>query len=195
MSEAAIETPALDVPAGEPLVEQQPAAGGGEEQSEAPKTPDWEAEVSKWKSMARKHEAAAKANAEAARKYAEFEESQKTEQQRLADRLAAAERERDQAHQARAKLLAAATYGIPAGLLDRIGGSSEEEINESAQAIAQEIEAEVAKRLAATPPPAPAPASTGRPVEALRPGAAPGPDTSDGSDPNAWIRQQLGGRR
>lgn len=156
---------------------------------------DLKAEISKWKSMARKHETTAKQNAEAARKYAEFEESQKTEQQRLADRLAAAEQRATQAEIGRARLVAAAAHGIPSSLLDRIGGSSEEEINESAQALASEIDEEVARRIAAMPappvpdPPAPTP-STYRPVEALTPGAMPA--NGEPVDGNEFLRRMAG---
>lgn len=46
---------------------------------------DWQAEASKWKALARKHEQAAKDNADAARRLAEIEESGKTEQEHLAE--------------------------------------------------------------------------------------------------------------
>lgn len=155
---------------------------------------DWEAEVAKWKSLSRKWEKDAKANAEAARKYAEFEDSQKTEQQRLAERLADAEQRAAQAEIGRSRLLAAATYNIPASLLDRIGGGTEDEINESAQALSEEIERLVAERLAATPPP-PTPAPTAaptptRPVESLTPGAMPA--NSEPEDGNAFLRWMAG---
>ena len=51
------------------------------------------AEVERWKAHARKHEAQAKANAEAAKKLAELEEADKTELQKLTDRLTAAQAE------------------------------------------------------------------------------------------------------
>lgn len=165
----------------------QPDTGKPETQAK-----DWEAEAQKWRAMARKHEQTAKANAEAARKYGEFEESQKTEQQRLADRLAAAEQRAAQAEIGRARLLAAATYNIPATLLDRIGGGCEDEINESAQALSEEIEAEVARRIAAVPPPTAAPAAPAptRPVESLTPGAMPASATPE--DGNAFLRRMAG---
>jgi hypothetical protein len=46
---------------------------------------DWQAEATKWKALARKHEKAAKDNADAARRLAEIEKSGKTEQERLAE--------------------------------------------------------------------------------------------------------------
>jgi hypothetical protein len=193
MSEPAAEPidqpdPDAEVTPDVPAEEQEP-----EEKADSRET-DWKADAEKWKSLSRKHEREARANAEAARKYTEFEESQKTEQQRLADRLAAAEQERDDANRARARLVAAREHSIPSSLLDRIGGSSEEEINESAQTLAQEIEAEVARRLAAQPPPpapeqAPLPARQ-RPVEALTPGAM--PSSAAPEDGNAFLRRMAG---
>ena len=46
---------------------------------------DWHAEADKWKRLSRENEAKAKANAAAANRLAEIEESQKSEQQKLAD--------------------------------------------------------------------------------------------------------------
>lgn len=71
--------PPLDPPA-DPSIE--PDKGKGK---------DLEAEVSKWKAMARKHEATAKANSDAAKKLADIEEAQKTEAQKLLDKAEAAE--------------------------------------------------------------------------------------------------------
>lgn len=159
------------------------------------KTVDWAAEAAKWKSMARKHESTAKQNADAAKKYAEYEDSQKSEHQRLMERLETAERERDEERRSRARLTAATTHNLSATLLERLGGSTEEEINETAQALSEEIEsevsrrvpdlveAEVAKRLADLPQAEPARPVRQRPVEALTPGAMPsGAAPEDGND-------------
>jgi hypothetical protein len=198
MSESATE---FTEPA-EPTQEDQPA---NDQPSEEPDTgeqeqqsKDWEAEVAKWKAMSRRHEATAKANAEAARKYAEFEESQKSEQQRIADRLAAAEQRAVAAEIGRAKLMAAAAYNIPTSLLDRLGGSNEDEINEAAQELSRELEAELGRRLAAMPPPPVSekdeeehsyPVRT-RPVESLTPGALPADYAPE--DVNEAFRRFLG---
>lgn len=191
----------------EPTQEDQPV---DDESSEEPDTgeqqeqpsKDWESEVAKWKAMSRRHEATAKANAEAARKFAEYEESQKSEQQRIADRLAAAEERAVAAEIGRARLLAAAAYNIPTVLLDRLGGKSEEEINDAAQELSRELEAELERRLAAMPPP-PVPQADEdeeeysypvrqRPVESLHPGALPaGHEPEDGND----FLRRLAGRR
>lgn len=196
MSESAPESG--DVEAGETPAEAVVESEQPDEQEQVEpdkdKTVDWAAEAAKWKAMSRRHEATAKQNADAARKYAEWEDSQKSEQQRLADQLAAAEQRAVQAELGRAKLMAAATYNIPASMLDRISGSTEDEINEAAEMIATEIssavEAEVARRLAASPPaPSVAPTPT-RPVESLSPGAMPVNDEPE--DGNSFLRRMAG---
>ena len=155
-----------------------------------------------WKFNARRHEKDAKANAEAARKYAEWEDSQKSEHQKLMERLEAAERERDELSRGRARMMAAATYNLSTDLLDRLGGGTEEEINETAEVLSQEIEsevarrlpdlveAEVAKRLADLPQADPTPPARQRPVEALTPGAMPA--NSQPEDGNDFLRRMAG---
>lgn len=56
-----------------------------------PEPKDWQAEAERWKRQSRENEARAKANAEAAKKLAQIEEDQKTEAEKAADRVAAAE--------------------------------------------------------------------------------------------------------
>lgn len=199
MSETAIES---DVPAEPESVDPDFVEDSGEqpdtgEQQEQP-AKDWEAEASKWRSMARKHEQTAKANSAAAAKYAEFEDSQKTEQQRLADRAEAAEQRAVAAEIRHARLVAAATHDIPLDLLDRLGGTTEDEINEAAEQLAAAFESEVGRRLAAVPVPEPEPEyeyerpARTRPVESLTPGALPaGEQPLDGND---YLRA-LAGRR
>ena len=93
---------------------------------------DWEAESVKWKAFARKHEDAAKANADKAKRFDEFEESQKTEQQRLADRAATAEAKVVEIEARALRAEVAAAKGIPAALL---AGSTQEELEASADAL------------------------------------------------------------
>lgn len=93
---------------------------------------DWQAEAAKWKAFARKHEDTAKANADKARRFDEFEESQKTEQQRLADRATAAEAKVAEIEARALRAEVAAAKGIPVGLLS---GSTQEELEASADAL------------------------------------------------------------
>ena len=145
----------------------------------APK--DWQAEAAKWKNLARKHETTAKTNSEAAKRLTEIEDAQKSEQQRLQDRATAAEQRTLQLQSANARLLAAATHGIPADLIDLLGDGDEEQINERARLLAEKLTA-----AGAAAPTAP---SSTRPVESLKPGAAP---AASEPDPDAWLRRMAG---
>jgi len=93
---------------------------------------DWEAEATKWKAFARKHEDAAKANAEKAKRLDEFEESQKTELQKAADRAAAAEAKATELELRAMRAEVSASKGVPVGLLS---GTTEEELIASADAL------------------------------------------------------------
>lgn len=133
------------------------ATGTGDAGSAAATAPDRDlaAELAKWKHLARQNEAAAKANAEAAKKLAAIEDSQKTEQQRNAEKLAAAER---RAAQAELKVLrsdVAAAKGVPAALAHRLHGTTREEIEADADAL---LEA-VPRNGTAAPPPVETPNS------------------------------------
>lgn len=109
----------------EPIVEQPtPAQGDAEIQptepaTEAPATPEVD-----WKAKAREWERRAKENKAAADKLAELEESQKTEQQKLAERLADAERKAAEAELKAARAEVAREKGVPAELL--VGSTAEE---------------------------------------------------------------------
>lgn len=161
-----------------------------------------------WRHQARKHEKAVKAFGkltpeqvkEMTARIREIEDAQKTEQEKLAERLAEAERRATELEASRARLLAAAAHDIPPALVERLGGTTEDEINETAQLVAEEIEAEVQRRLAEMPPPStPKPAEPEqtparvRPVESLRPGAMPASDEPE--DFNEAFRLFLGGGR
>lgn len=73
--------PAVPVPA-DPANPADPAG---------PTPKDWQAEAEKWQKLSRQNETRAKENAAAAKRLAELEEADKTEAQKLADKLAAAE--------------------------------------------------------------------------------------------------------
>jgi len=89
----------------------------GETTSATPATPDtgekdWAAEAEKWKALARKHEIDAKAGKSATAKLAEIEEATKTEGQKTAERLAAAEKDAAEARAEALRLRVAAKFGI-----------------------------------------------------------------------------------
>lgn len=145
------------------------------------KPADPAADVAKWKALARKHEQSAKANAEAAKKLAEYEDAQKSEQQRMQDRAQAAETQLAALQAQNARLMAATVHGIPAELIDLLGDGTDEQINERAELLA-------AKLAAAAPSAHVTPPQT-RPVESLKPGAAP---AGGEQDPDAWLRKLAG---
>lgn len=88
--------------------------------------------VSKLRQEAAKYRTEAKANADAAKRLAEIEEAQKTETQKLADRLAAAEKKAQDAELRALRADIAQAKGVPAALLT---GSTEDELNASADAL------------------------------------------------------------
>lgn len=127
-----------------------------------------------WKQKAREQEQRAKSNAEAARRLHEIEDAQKTEQQRLADRQAAIERERDEARADGLRYKAAAKHGIGEDYFDLLGSGDEEAITTRAERVGSLLRenADMKAELEALRAGKPAPTPT-RPVTALKPGATP----------------------
>lgn len=122
--------------------------------------------------------------------YQKWLDSQKTEQERLADRLAAAERERDAARLGHARLMAAATYNLPVDLIDFLGDGTDEQIDERAKVLAERLGASAPSTSARAEPARPV---QRRPVEALTPGARPADEPP--ADPNEAFRQFVNSRR
>lgn len=192
----AVPTPAEAVAAGQvpaqaATSQQQPSHGKASE-GKAEVT-DWEAEALKWKALSRQHERQHLTALgfkskdeidqlrEAAQKYAEFEDTQKTELQRATERAQSVEQQLADLQATNARLMAAATHNIPPDLIDLLGSGSADEINARAEALAERLKAAA---------PAVAPAQH-RPVEALTPGAATASGTATTS-PDEWIRRMAG---
>lgn len=93
---------------------------------------DWRAEAKKWESRA-------KENKTAAERLAQFEESQKSEQQKLMERAEAAERERDEVRTEALRLRIAHEKGLTPRQAARLRGSSEEELTADADALLEEF--------------------------------------------------------
>ncbi|MFA5517430.1 MAG: hypothetical protein WDA20_14220 [Desulfuromonadales bacterium] len=133
---------------------------------------DWQAEATKWKALARKHEKAAKDNADAARRLAEIEQSGKSEQERLAEARQAAEERAATAEHEAARLRVAIRKGLTDVQARRLVGNTEEELEADADELLITFR--------------PAQASDtdlpSRPRERLRPGARP-EATPDETDP------------
>lgn len=84
--------------------------------------------VDYWKRRSRENEAKAKANADAAKKLADLEDRDKTEQQRAADALAAAEKAAADARADTVRYRAAAEHGITGDDIDLLGGGGQEDV-------------------------------------------------------------------
>lgn len=142
-------------------------------------SPDLDNEVSKWKSLARKHEAQAKANATAAKRLAEIEDGNKSEIERATTQVVEAEK-RAGAAEAKALRLEAALEKAPDGmsiaqirkLANRLQGDNAEEL----AADAEELFAEFTPPAAASDTDS---SASRRPKERLRSGAAPDADQVD----------------
>jgi hypothetical protein len=90
---------------------------------------DWKSEARKWEGRAK----AAKADSEAAAKWKEYEQSQKSEYEKLAEKLESAEA---LASEASAKLIryeVASQKSIPAEAIDLLTGSTREELEQAAE--------------------------------------------------------------
>ncbi|MFD9276927.1 hypothetical protein ACFWD7_06490 [Streptomyces mirabilis] len=195
----AVPTPAEAVAAGQIPAQtpppQQQAAPARQSASEPPKpeVTDWESEATKWKALSRQHENKHLAALgfkskdeidqlrQAAQKYSEFEDAQKSEMQKANERAQTFEQQLADERAQNARLLAAATHNIPPELIELLGGGTSDEINSRAQVLAERLKAAA---------PTPAPASS-RPVESLTPGAAPA-SSAGAATPDQWIRSLAG---
>lgn len=85
-----------------------------------------------WKQKAREQEQRAKANAEAATKLAQYEDRDKTEAQRLAERAEAAEKRAAETEARALRLEIAAEKGLTPAQAKRLVGSTREELESDA---------------------------------------------------------------
>lgn len=97
---------------------------------------DWKAKYEETLGHSRKWEERAKANADAATRLAEFEESQKSEQQKLEERAAKAEHALASKEREAARLAVIAAKGIPADYQHLVQGDSDESLTAAADSVA-----------------------------------------------------------
>jgi nitrate reductase alpha subunit len=95
-----------------------------------------------WKGEARKWEARAKADREAANKWREFEVSQKTDYEKLADELSKYKAEAAIAELKAIRYEVATAKGIPAEAMELLTGDSRESVEASAEKLAALIAAQ-----------------------------------------------------
>ena len=134
---------------------------------------DWQAEAAKWKALARKHEKAAKDNADATRRLAEIEESGKSDQERLGEARRAAEDRATAAERESARLRVALKKGLTETQARRLVGDSEDDL----EADADELLASFAPSGGESDTDLPR-----RPRERLRPGTRPAAEPEE-TDP------------
>jgi hypothetical protein len=156
-------------------------------------------QVDKWRKAAQRHERTARDNSAAATKLQKLEDASKSELQRAVDAQAAAERERDAVRSEHTRLVAAAAHDLDSDLAGFLGDGTEDEINARADQLAGLIKS-AAEKLATqlveqmsqqNGGRAPVGARNRRPVESLRPGAAPAGSTATSA--NDMFRQLLTG--
>lgn len=95
--------------------------------------PEPQGDGTDWKAEARKWESRAKADHELAAKWREYEQSQKSEHEKLADELAKAQAEASQASATLLRYEVAAEKGISGAALDLLIGSTREELTANAE--------------------------------------------------------------
>jgi hypothetical protein len=101
-----------------------------EPQGDAAST-DWKAEARKWENRAK----AAKADGEDAAKWREYETSQKTEHDKMADQLESAKAEASEASVKLLRYQVASQKGIPANAIGLLTGSNTEELEAAADTL------------------------------------------------------------
>lgn len=100
--------------------------------TEAPKPAEPAQETTDWKAESRKWESRAKENTAAAQRLAEIEEEKKTDEQKVTDRIAAAEKRAADLETQVIRAEVAAAKGIPAELLH---GGTKEQLEAEADAL------------------------------------------------------------
>ena len=101
---------------------------------------DWKAEAEKWKALSRQNEGTAKANADAAKRLAEIEESQKSESQKLTDAATKAQEAAKAAAGELALMKAAVKHGLSEEDIELLGThGTPEEIGQRAEKLAARL--------------------------------------------------------
>lgn len=122
-----------------PATESTPPAGAESAEVEPTEPKTFDAEyVDKLRKEAAKYRTEAKTNADAAKRLAEIEESQKSEAQKAADKIAALEREASEARSEALRARVSTETGVPVDLLH---GDDEDAIRAAAKAAVEWQEA------------------------------------------------------
>lgn len=103
------------------------ADDGGDDAGE-PSLESLQAQVSKWKALARKHEADARKGADAQARLQEIEDAKKSAEELLQEQLTAAEQRAAKAERDLLVTRIVAEKGLPTSLAERLRGDTEEEL-------------------------------------------------------------------
>jgi gas vesicle protein len=153
-------------------------------------------QIEHWRKTAQRNDRTARDNSAAAKRLRELEEASKTDLQKAVDAQRTAELERDALRAEHTRATVAAAHDLDPELSDFLGDGTEEDITARADQLSEIIN-RAATKLAAEmqqnggrPPGG---ARPGRPVESMRPGAAPA--GSGATDANDMFRKLLTGDR
>jgi hypothetical protein len=113
--------------------------GAGDEDRSTWTADQWKAEAEKWQHFSRKNESAAKANADAAKKLAQIEQDKLSEIEKAQQRAQAAEERANRLELDRLKDQVAKAKKLPAWAASRLQGSTKEELEADAEAVAKEM--------------------------------------------------------
>jgi hypothetical protein len=103
------------------------------DETPAPPAADAQADSTDWKAEARKWEARAKADFDAAKAWRDYEVSQKTEHEKLAEELARVKSEADKSNAELLRFKIASEKGITGDATKLLRGTTEEELNQEAE--------------------------------------------------------------
>jgi hypothetical protein len=156
-------------------------------------------QLERWRKTAQRHERTARDNSAAAARLRELEDASKSEVQRAVDAQQAAERERDAVRSQHARTVAAASHGLDPELADYLGDGTEDEISDRAKSLSDLIE-KTAQKLAEQMTSQNNGGGRGsggtrtRPVESMRPGAAPAGSRAASSNNDLFRQLMTGGQ-
>jgi hypothetical protein len=94
--------------------------------------PDWKAEAEKWKELARKHEARAKENADAAKTLKDVKDQSKSEIERLAEAVRESTKRQEETERRAIRAEVAQAKGLTAQQARRLVGETREEMEADA---------------------------------------------------------------
>jgi hypothetical protein len=135
------------------------------------------ADLAKWKRLSRQHEERAKANADAAKRLAEIEDSKKSEIERAVEAQRAAEQRAVESEQRAMRLEVAAAKGLTPAQAKRLVGTTPEELEADAEELLASFKIEDEEDRAELPR---------RPRERLRAGTGPAAEPEE-TDPRKLV--------